>query len=159
MSGRDVRDGSPDPMMALRLLLRVGSVLLITAFAAVALPTGTMVEIHRWLGLGEMPTTPLVEYLTRSLSLFYGFHGVLLLLVSRDLVRFRPIVVYLGVINVVGGAVLFAIDLGAGLPAWWTWSEGPPLMVVGIAILYLVRNVPQNRSSSSSVDPSGRTSS
>jgi hypothetical protein len=30
---------------------------------------------RRWLGLGEMPTGPVVEYLGRSLSAFYAVTG------------------------------------------------------------------------------------
>lgn len=98
---------------------------------------------HRWLGLGEFPAAPLTDYLTRAISALYAVHGGLLLLVSTNLDRFRPIVVYLGWSNVALGLLLTGIDLHAGLPGWWTWNEGPPLTLLGFVLLYLVRAVPR----------------
>lgn len=122
--------------------LRAGGLVLMTAFLAVPLPTDTMAEIHRSIGLGEFHRGPLMEYLARSISALYGFHGILLLIVSTDLSRYRPILVYLGWTNLTFGAMLLAIDLHAGLPAWWTWSEGLPVAAIGAAILYLTRRLP-----------------
>lgn len=130
-----------DPTFPIVVILRIGGVMLMTAFFAILLPTDTMDSTHRWLGMGELPRAPITEYLTRSLSAFYGFHGALLWLVSTNVVRFRPIVVYLGWMNVGFGAMLLAIDLTAPLPLMWTLSEGPPLMAVGIALLVLVRRI------------------
>lgn len=124
-------------------LLRAGGVMLLLAFGAVVMPTDTMAAIHRWLGLGELPRAPIVEYLTRSISAFYGFHGGLLLMVTGDPTRYRPIVVYLGWMNVVFGVLLTAIDTAAGLPAWWSLVEGPSVVALGIALLVLVRRVPR----------------
>ena len=120
-------------------LLRLGGAVTIAAFPAVLLPTDWMDATHRWLGLGELPRAPVVEYLTRSVAALYGFHGVLLLIVARDPVRHRPIVRYLGVMNIVFGVVLTLIDADAGLPIFWTLAEGPPLVAIGAAMLYLSR--------------------
>ena len=119
------------------LLLRCGGVLLSMAFAAIFLPTSWMATSHSWLGLGEFPASPLTDYLTRSVSGLYGFHGVLLFIVSSDPVRYQRIVLYLGVMNILFGLTLLAIDLHAGMPALWTWFEGPPLVVTGIVTMYL----------------------
>ena len=107
------------------------------AFAAIFLPTGWMAATHEWLGLGEFPAGPLTDYLTRSLSGLYGFHGVLLFIVASDPVRYERIVLYLGVMNVIFGATLLAIDLHAGMPALWTAFEGPPLVAIGTVVVYL----------------------
>lgn len=121
------------------LLLRVGGAMLITAFGAMIMPTAWMVEIHARLGLGELPGTPVVEYLTRSISALYGFHGVLLLIVASNLARLRPVAVYLGWMNILFGLMLAAIDIEAGLPGWWFAIEGPPILALGVAILWLLR--------------------
>ena len=65
------------------LLLRLAGAVTIAAFPAMLLPTDWMDATHRWLGLGELPRAPVVEYLTRSIAALYGFHGVLLLVVAR----------------------------------------------------------------------------
>ena len=48
------------------ILLRFGGVIALFAVVAVVMPTSWMAATHRWLGLGEMPTGPVVEYLARS---------------------------------------------------------------------------------------------
>ena len=87
--------------------------MLLMAFGAVLLPESFMADMHTRLGMGEFPASPLVDYLTRSIAAMYGFHGVLLWLISRDVTRYGPIVTYLGVMSVVIGIMLIAIDLHA----------------------------------------------
>lgn len=96
-----------------------------------------MAVAHNWLGMGEFPAAPLTDYLARSVSALYGFHGVLLFIIAGDPVRYERIVLYLGVTNIVFGLMLFAIDLHAGLPHFWTAFEGPPVVGLGVLVLYL----------------------
>jgi hypothetical protein len=77
-----------------------------------------------------------VDYLARSVAAFYGFHGVLLFLISTDVVRFRPLVWYVAVMNVLLGVTLLAIDVHAGLPAYWIALEGPPVIVIGLLVAF-----------------------
>ena len=128
-------------MTALRLLLRLAGVLTISAFLAMFLPTDWMASTHERLGLGEFPRSPLVEYLTRSVAALYGFHGALLLLISRDPVKYRTIVQFVAVMNVAFGVMMLLIDLHAGMPWWWTAGEGLPIIVFGVVIGYLNRSV------------------
>lgn len=121
------------------LLLRLAGTVMVTAFLAVLLPVDWMAATHKWLGLGEFPRLPIVDYLARSVALLYGFHGVLVLIVSRDPVKYRTIVSYLAVMNTLFGIIIFAIDLHAGLPGMWTLLEGPPVIAFGIVIGILNR--------------------
>ena len=41
--------------------------------------------------------------------------------------------------NIVLGILLVLIDVHAGLPISWTLAEGPPIMAMGAAVLYLSR--------------------
>jgi hypothetical protein len=132
---------TPPRARLLALLLRVGAAVLLTAFGAMMLPTEWMATIHRWLGLGEFPRTPVVEYLTRSVAALYGFHGVLMWMVASDLSRLRPVAVYLGWMNVLFGGLVTVIDLEAGLPWWWVTFEGPPIAGFGVLILWLLRRI------------------
>jgi hypothetical protein len=128
-------------MTALQLLLRLAGVFTCTAFLAMILPVDWMAATHQWLGLGEFPRSPLVDYLTRSVAALYGFHGALLLLISRDPVRYRTIVQFVAVMNMVFGAIMVLIDWHAGLPWWWTLGEGPPIIALGAVIAFLNRSV------------------
>jgi hypothetical protein len=121
------------------VLLRVSGVVVLLALAAVFLPVAWMAAIHAWLGLGDFPESPLVDYLTRSISALYAIHGGLLLLVSCDVRRYAAVVVYLAVTAIGFGLLMIGIDLHAGMPLRWTIGEGPPVLVLGIVILYLLR--------------------
>jgi hypothetical protein len=111
-------------------------------FAAVAvfMPLSWMVAIHRWLGLGEMPTDPVVEYLARSLSAFYTLLGALWLVMAADLERYRPLVRLLALALIGIGMVSTGIDVAAGMPWWWSACEGPPWIVVGPCMYVLARS-------------------
>lgn len=122
-------------------LLRLAGGFTVTAFLAMFLPTDWMATTHRWLGLGDFPRVPIVDYLTRSIAALYGFHGVLLLLISGNPAHYRSIVRYVGVMNVLFGAFLVLIDLHADLPPWWTMTEGPPIAAFGIVVLYFCRSL------------------
>lgn len=121
------------------ILLRLAGTTTVTAFLAMFLPVDWMAATHARLGLGEFPRAPIVDYLARTVAALYGFHGVLLLIVSTDTVRYRPIVSFVAVMNVIFGIIVLAVDLHAGLPLWWTLIEGPPIALLGMALAVLNR--------------------
>src|SRR5262245_649389 len=105
-------------------LLWVGGVSGLFALVPVFMRVSWMVAAHRWLGLGEMPTSPVVEYLARSLSAFYALLGALCLVVASDLERYRPLVRFLAAAVGLMSVVFAGVDWAAGLPWWWTAFEG-----------------------------------
>jgi hypothetical protein len=121
------------------LLLRLAGCVTASAFLAMFLPIDWMAATHQRLGLGEFPRVPLVDYLTRSVAALYGFHGLLLLLVSTDPIRYRAIVSYVAVMNVAFGFIMVVIDVHAGLPIMWTALEGPPIIAFGVVLAILNR--------------------
>jgi hypothetical protein len=124
---------------ALVLLLRFVGVGALFALVAVFMPSSWMAAAHRWLGLGEIPTGPVVEYLARSLSAFYAVMGALCLVLTTDLGRYRPLVRFLGVAFALMSLVFLGIDLAAGMPWWWAASEGPGGVVFGALLFVLAR--------------------
>lgn len=129
----------------LTYLLRLGGVLTGSAFLAIFLPESWMGSIHRDMGLGEYPAVPITDYLARSLSAMYAFHGGFLLVLSTNVRRYRPIVIFLGWATAVLGALLWGIDLHAPMPRWWTLSEGPWVVLIGFLIVWLCRRVPDQK--------------
>lgn len=119
------------------LLLRLGGTLQLLGLIGVLLPTSAMNSIHQGLGLGALPSAPIVEYLSRSLSAFYAIQGGLMWCLSFDVDRFRPIVIFLSSSLIALGLLLFAVDIWSGLPAYWIWSEGPPIVVLACLALTL----------------------
>ncbi len=59
----------------LAVVLRVTAGVLLLALAPVFFPQAWMAAINQAAGLGELPDTAIVGYLTRSLSAMYAFHG------------------------------------------------------------------------------------
>ncbi|ANM31938.1 hypothetical protein ABI59_23790 [Acidobacteria bacterium Mor1] len=123
-------------------VLRCIAAIVTLAFGAALLPTEWMKSSHAWLGLGTFPDTTIMQYLTRSIALLYGFHGALCGLVSFQVRRLRPVVIFIGWMNTFFGLGMLAIDLFAGMPWYWTWFEGPPIAVGGVLVIYLTRFVP-----------------
>jgi len=99
------------------------------------MPYAWMNTIHQWLGMGQLPSEPIVGYLARSTSAFYALLGALLWVVSFDLVRHRLILRFLGVAIIVFGVMLLAVDFIEGMPLWWSLWEGPINMAFGTIIL------------------------
>jgi hypothetical protein len=128
----------------LKLVMRLSGAIMLLAFPAALLPVEWMAATHRWLGLGEFPGNPLVDYLTRSASVLYGIHGGLLLLLAGQVRRYRAVISYLAGINLLAGTALLLIDLHAGLPWYWVAAEGPSIFAFGVLALWLLRGVPES---------------
>jgi hypothetical protein len=119
-------------------LLYVMGGMMSVAFVAVVMPTSAMATIADWLGV-PLPRSPLTEYLTRSLSTMYGVLGVLHLYLARDVSRYLDLIVVFGWLTVLAGAIQTGIDVAAGMPLLWSWSEGPSTVVAGLAYIWLAR--------------------
>lgn len=89
-----------------KLFLRIIGTVALLALVAVVMPYSWMNATHQWLGMGQLPSEPIVGYLARSTSTFYAFLGGLMWLVSFDLHRHRIVLYYLGVVIVIFGAAL-----------------------------------------------------
>ena len=121
----------------LAVVLRVTAGVLLLALAPVFFPHAWMAAINRAAGLGELPDTASVGYLTRSLSAMYAFHGALVLYVSLDVRRYRPFIICLAAVGMVFGAFMLSLDVRLGMPRPWTMGEGPVIFVLCGVILGL----------------------
>ena len=125
-------------------VLRFSAVVLVAAFPMILLPVDWMAAVHRALGLGQFPASPLVDYLTRSISFLYGYHGILLFIAASDVRRYRPIIVYAVIMGLTFGVVMIAVDLHAGMPLRWIVCEGPSVIVTSVIVGLLLRAVPRD---------------
>jgi len=124
-----------------RTLLRVIGTAALIAIVAVVMPYSWMDAIHRRLGMGQMPSEPIVGYLARSTSAFYAIFGGLLWLVSFDMHRHRQVLCYLGGATVVFGITLLFVDIVEGLPLHWILCEGPFNAAFGAYIFLVSRRL------------------
>jgi hypothetical protein len=121
--------------------LRLLAVVVLTALVPAVMPFEWMKDIHRLLGMGELPEQPIVGYLTRSLSAMYAMHGALILFVSLDVRRYLPVVKCLAVLCILFGAGMLVLDAAVGMPVWWTAVEGPFVVLLGGVVWWLARQV------------------
>ena len=98
------------------LLLRLDGIIMLAALFPSMMPLAWMKEVHRCLGMGELPDGPIIGYLTRSLSLMYAMHGAVLFFVSLDVRRFLPVVKFVAVLTILFGLWLIALDVVVGMP-------------------------------------------
>lgn len=121
-------------------LLRAVGGLLVCALPAVPLSHRMMAAVHRdALGMGELPDAPVVGYLARTASLLYAVHGAVMLFLSFDVPRYRPLIVLVGWLNGLFGAACLAVDVAAGMPGWWTALEGPTILTAAVLTVALAR--------------------
>ena len=118
-------------------VLRLVGLTEIFAFGAAVMPRTWMEDAHRSLGLGELPDSPVVNFIIRQTSFTYGLHGLALWLISWDVVRYRPLVILTGFGYLLAGPAFFAIDYTSGMPWWWIVGDGGACLLIGAVILWL----------------------
>ncbi len=123
----------------IKWLLSIAGAVALSAVVPMVMPTDWMEGINDRLGLGPFPRTPLTEYLTRSLSAVYALFGALTVYLARNVRRYLELISVVARLTMVLGVVLTVLDASIGMPASWTWGEGPPTVVFGLAILWLAR--------------------
>ena len=109
------------------------------AIIAVVMPTSWMDAGAEWTGVGPFPDTALTQYLARSLSALYVVFGALILYLAFNVRRYIDVIVVVGWLTIVMGLLLTGIDFAIGMPAHWSWSEGPPTVLIGGLFIVLAR--------------------
>lgn len=117
-------------------ILRVTGGVSLSAAIFVFVPYAWMNAIHQMLGMGVLPSDPIVGYLARSLSAFYALLGGLLLLLSFDVKEHKIVLTYLGIAFCIFGLVLLFVDWIEGMPLFWKVGEGPIVFLLGVAIFF-----------------------
>ncbi len=124
-------------------VLRLLGASMLLAVGAIVMPTDWMSSTNDALGLEPFHRAPLTEYLTRSLSALYAYLGAIFLYVSRDVRRYRGLIAFSAKLMAVGGVFFTILDFWAGMPAHWSWTEGPPVVVVACWMVWLAGRVPE----------------
>jgi hypothetical protein len=111
------------------------------ALVPFVMPFSWMVAIHEWIGLGELPNRPIVDYLARYSSAFSAFYGFLLLLLLTDVRRYAPIITFQAVAILVMSAIGAIYSWRAGMPKWWSIADIISCWGYGIVTLWLQRKI------------------
>ena len=121
------------------LVLRIAGALNLTALLFAFGPDSLLSWGHEALLGGPFPAEPVAEYLARSASLLYAFHGGLLIYAAGDPVRFAGWLKLYGGMMAAAGAAFLVVDLMARMPAWWAFGEAGTLLAGGLFVLTLLR--------------------
>ena len=89
------------------------------ALVAFVMPTQWMADIHRGLGMGPFPESPILDYLARYASSFSVFYGAISLLSATDVHRYARLITLLAVFTLFASAGSAFFGWRAGMPAWW----------------------------------------
>jgi hypothetical protein len=122
----------------LAALLRLEGAIEMLAFGAVIMPQSWMAGTHRWLGMGDFPASPLLDYMIRSVSVLYGLHGVLVWLLAADVARYRALIIFTAASYVLAAFVFAGIDLSNHMPWWWTTNEVGSVLCLGLILFWLL---------------------
>ncbi|MES2792832.1 MAG: hypothetical protein V4719_24675 [Planctomycetota bacterium] len=117
--------------------LRLLGIIDMLALIAVVMPLEWMSRVNDLCGLGPFPDSRIVGYLARTTSALYALHGALVIFISGDVVRYRPLITFLSIAAIVHGVILLGIDLSAGMPFFWTLLEAPSFAATGVVVLWL----------------------
>lgn len=121
----------------LRWLLRACGLVDCLAICVVFLSSDTITSLHSLTGQKPFPHETIAFYLTRSASLMYAAHGILLMYLSFDVERWLQVIRVLAVISILHGLLIIYVDITTNMPLWWTLVEGPLLISWGILVLFL----------------------
>jgi hypothetical protein len=122
-------------------VLRVSGVLMLLALVAAVLPQEVMNAANRALLGEDLPDSPIVRYLTRSVSLLYAAQGVVTLYLSFHVRRYLALLGVQAWVAVVLGMSMLLLDLRIGMPALWVLVEGPWIVLLGLTVLWLIGRI------------------
>jgi hypothetical protein len=108
------------------------------AFVAVLMPLEWMETGHQWLGLGELSKAPAVESVMRQASFIYGMFGIAQLVMARDVVRYRSLLILCAIGYFVYGATFLFTDVSLGMPWLWIAGEGGCSLLIGAILAGLL---------------------
>ena len=106
------------------------------AVLAVVSPRSWIERVHLSLGLGSLPTEPIVGYLARCTSIWYVTYGLLLWFISFDVERYTILIMFIALTMFAQGLIVMGIDLAEGMPWWWIALEGPCCSGLGAGLLF-----------------------
>lgn len=118
-----------------RVVLRVIAAVSFIALPAIFAPRLAVKKFSALMGFGEPPHLPLLIYMTSGASCVYVGQGLLLWFVSRDVVRYRPLIVFCGWAYLAFSPLFLWIDISAGMPSFQVAADSLSCLLAGGALL------------------------
>ena len=132
------RDSTSMGEFWIRLLLRLLGGICVLAAIPLLMTRNWFERAHELIGLGSFPTSPVAEYLARSVSALCTFYGGLLITLSRDVRRFSPIIKYQAAAIMALSVMGIYSGVRSGLPARWVIADAIGCWAFLLPMLLLV---------------------
>jgi hypothetical protein len=117
-------------------ILRFMIALMLTGLPGVLRPEIAFQKFAWLMGYGKQPMTPLIIYISGNAGYAYVALAALFWAISRDLLRYQPLVRVCGWIMVIAGPAYLSIDLQCPLPLWWVLMDSLSCLLIGLTLLW-----------------------
>lgn len=118
-----------------RIILRLMAAVSCIALPAIFAPRLAVEKFSVLMGFGKPPHLPLLIYMTSGASCVYVGQGLLLWFISRDVVRYRPLIVFCGWAFLAFAPLFLWIDISAGMPTFQVAADSLSCLLAGGALL------------------------
>ncbi len=118
--------------------LRGSALILLGALLASFFPHAWMQTIHQLMGLGDLPDTPMVQYLARSVAALYAQLGLFYWFVSYDVPRYARLLRFSAWVKFAFGMLVLGVDVFVGMPGFWIAIEGPFILTWSLTLRLLL---------------------
>jgi hypothetical protein len=85
-------------------------------FSITFMPESWIASFHSWIGLGDLPDSIFLRYITRGATLCQGAVGVALWIMASDVARYRPLIITTAAALLVASPGFYFIDTISGMP-------------------------------------------
>lgn len=85
-----------------------------------------------WFGMEQMPQALFMMYVLRGAGLLGVGIGVVIWVVATDVVRYRPIVIAIIALHLIGAPVFYLMDVIIGMPLSWRIMDFVSLLMMGV---------------------------
>ena len=122
-----------------RVVLRLFALATLAALPGVVAPRWTAEKLSWLMGFGQVPPTPLMLYMMAGGSAVYLAQGLFLGVMSRDVVRYQPLIRVVAWALLLCAPLFWWIDTQAGLPRWWMWMDSASALITGLFLTWACR--------------------
>lgn len=119
-----------------KIVLRLMALVALPVLPAIIAPQFAVEKLSWLAGFGQPPNAPLLCYVTAGGSFVYLLVSVMLWIISHDVARYRPLVLFAAWACLIAGPVYGWIDSQTGMPTWWMLMDALSCLVGGAALLY-----------------------
>jgi hypothetical protein len=119
-----------------KIILRLMALVALPVLPAVFAPRLTVEKLSWTLGFGEPPHVTLIYYVAAGGSLVYLLSSGLFWMLSCDVLRYRPLVIFVAVASIAVAPIFGWLDADLGMPRWWMLMDALSCLVGGTLLLW-----------------------